>query len=421
MAQHDRRPSYREQLKAVTPFLLLKTTGPSTASAWKKDGEDHINISRHAQTDLGYRLDFDHPRGFDHPMLGSFRSLNSLFYFLRAKEPNDYIRNVIRGELREFVFDHCGGVYPTFPNYKAVMMHSAYIRIKSLTGYMKTLIDSTLPFDHYRELASGIRERNETTPWLVAGYEEIRKALKENREPDFSVLMVKREPAMYTSVIKRLNPNYDPAAVKEDRQRHDNEDRPRQDRKEKPKAKPQQAPKPKTEGVEGTTPAVADTADASQKNRRPRQTKAEKHAAWEEREARRLAKAAEAQSQPIVNAAPEVTTGTQDHASAPYAPGEQPYIIAVDEAAPVADISVNGAGSVIELNSVEEINTMFEELDPSAQTAGITPEAEQELALQVKDDIVSNLMSSLGTTTRLDPTTLVLRQQGEQPEVVTIS
>ena len=69
------------------------------------------------------------------------------------------------------------------------------------------MIESELPFDSYKTLQSGIRVRFEHTLWVVNAFEEIRKALKEEREPNFAHLMDRDAQDIYSGVLQMLNPN----------------------------------------------------------------------------------------------------------------------------------------------------------------------------------------------------------------------
>lgn len=211
------RKTPREQLMTVRSALVggLQPRIPTNASSWEADGVDHINISRYGKTPLGKMLDMDHIRNFEHPLLGPFKTMNSLWFFLRARQPNDHIRVLNNPELRGFVFNSCGGVKSGVPNFRAVVMHAAYLRIKAFKDITRLMIESELPFDSYKTLQSGIRVRFEHTLWVVNAFEEIRKALKEEREPNFSHLMDRDAEDIYSGVLKMLNPNGNTLSIEE--------------------------------------------------------------------------------------------------------------------------------------------------------------------------------------------------------------
>jgi hypothetical protein len=69
-------------------------------------------------------------------------------------------------------------------NFKAIILDSIDQRIKQNEKLLKSFSESTLPFDYYKTNSSGIRIRPEHFKWFLTGLEELRKAIKENREPN---------------------------------------------------------------------------------------------------------------------------------------------------------------------------------------------------------------------------------------------
>ena len=64
------------------------------------DGEDHINIHGKAKTELGRYIDFGHMHWIEHPVLGSFRSIYSLWSILKAKQEVICLRLRVRLMMR---------------------------------------------------------------------------------------------------------------------------------------------------------------------------------------------------------------------------------------------------------------------------------------------------------------------------------
>lgn len=233
--QADRRgnqgyqePKIRQQLRSLTP-ALLHSSAPASANEWLQDGIDHINISRNSSVRLGQLLNLDFTRHWEHRLFGPFRSLNSLWHFIRAKQKNDDIRGLTGYELKRFVDDECGGYGPTALHFRAVIMHSAYERVKQSQDMVNEMIKSVLPFDCYMTQESGLRRRFDHSLWFSGGYEEIRKALKEGREPNFAYLMDRRDgqdygddtaegiarqvKTIYASALEQMLPKADPARI----------------------------------------------------------------------------------------------------------------------------------------------------------------------------------------------------------------
>ena len=211
------KKNHREQLQALRPRITSKDL-PANPSFWKKEGEDHINIAHESNLKLGQLLDLDFSRQFEHPVLGQFRSLNSLWFFLRAKAPSDKLRGMRGKEMKDFARFHCGGVSPTMPrHFKALIVHSAWVRVKQSKDIENMLLASELPFDLYHT-GPVMRVRPDYGIWMARGYEEIRKALKEGREPDLSSFCdrkIKDISEVYVDALKQIMPHETPDALKD--------------------------------------------------------------------------------------------------------------------------------------------------------------------------------------------------------------
>lgn len=211
------KKNHREQLQDVK-HKLRQGDLPTNPSMWMKEGQDHINLSQQSTQKLGRFLDLDYSRQFDHPILGQFRSLNGLWFFLRAKEPSDKLRGMRGQELKDYTRFHCGGMSPDLQrNFKAVIIHSAWLRIRQFKDIEAMLKVSTLPLDIY-SAHSVVRVRPDYGHWLTRGYEEIRKALKEDREIDLSGFCdrkIKDMGDVYLDTLKRIMPYETPESLRE--------------------------------------------------------------------------------------------------------------------------------------------------------------------------------------------------------------
>lgn len=203
------KKNHREQLQALRPRLTSKDL-PANPSFWKKEGEDHINVAHESGLKLGQLLDMDFSRQFEHPVLGQFRSLNSLWFFLRAKEPSDKLRGMRGREMKDFARYHCGGLSQSMPrHFKALIVHSAWIRVKQSRDIENLVLASELPFDLYHS-GPVMRVRPDHGVWMARGYEEIRAAIKENREPDLSSFCdrkIKDISEVYVDALKQIMPH----------------------------------------------------------------------------------------------------------------------------------------------------------------------------------------------------------------------
>lgn len=166
---------------------------------YEEDGKDHINISIFSKTKLGKQLSIMGSNNFEHKVLGRFDSLESFWSYICSPIKDDRIRYLTGKKLKLFVKDK-PIVYPT--NFEALIADAIYNSVLQRPSVKKNIIDSSLPFDMYVEKKiensdkkSRIRVRHHD--WLIWTYEEIRKALKENRKPDFTLLMDKPDADLY--------------------------------------------------------------------------------------------------------------------------------------------------------------------------------------------------------------------------------
>lgn len=200
--------SLRDQLQ-THGVLLTKVQGlPSHPSQWQGDGIDHINVAMNAATQIGKWLNGRNSHLFHHPILGQFRSIENLSLFIRSESHADSIRMMENfTKIRDLIF-RSGGLRKTTPNYRAVMVHSIYVRVLQNESLMKLLLESTLPFDSYSiNNETMLRQRFEPSAFLCAGYTEIRNALKERRSPSLTRFLdngVSKDADIYEGIMNQL-------------------------------------------------------------------------------------------------------------------------------------------------------------------------------------------------------------------------
>lgn len=185
------------QLKKVTSRI------PESPAHWESDGVDHICIDRKAATELGRALSTGTDINWSHPVLGFFRSLDNLWYFLSVGRPHDALRRLQRREAIEFARNECGGL-AYYPNIEAVFLDSIYRYLKSKKHLVEKLTTCDLPFDIYYTNLGGIRSRRVTNLWMIDGYYEIQAALRENREPDLKPWVTHSEQHIYHDIMVAL-------------------------------------------------------------------------------------------------------------------------------------------------------------------------------------------------------------------------
>lgn len=152
------------------------------------DGVNHINIWERASTELGLALSHKIDIKFDHPDFGRFKSVEGFWHWLRDKNHDDRHRQSHGMSAKRMAQN--SEVIPFVPNFKFNIMMANWVKVKSYPYLVEAMIDSELPFEMYfenrnRDSGKTLYVRPASAFWLVPGFEEIRAALKEGREPNF--------------------------------------------------------------------------------------------------------------------------------------------------------------------------------------------------------------------------------------------
>lgn len=157
-------------------------------SLWSGDGVDHINISNAATTRLGRWMNGRGSYVFTHPLLGSFRGLENLQSYLKTKYPIDAIRMMTNYSKIKNLVTAGSDDKPRLPkHYRAVVVHSLYLRILQNPALMAALIENELPFDSYSiNKDTGVTMRFEGSMYLCTGGGLISDALRARVSPDLT-------------------------------------------------------------------------------------------------------------------------------------------------------------------------------------------------------------------------------------------
>lgn len=189
---------YKNQLNKIrshVPKTAAATPTSAHPNTWEEDGVDHINIHRDAATELGRTLDPSRRLHFQHPVLGHFDSPANMWYFLRARNPCDELRDTMISRINPVLHRQAGGWHPkVIANLEFMMAEGIWTAVQRHPTIQKLLKKSTLPFDTYYTIESGLRIRILRQEWLRPIYTEIRAALQEEREPNFSFLTSDEDP-----------------------------------------------------------------------------------------------------------------------------------------------------------------------------------------------------------------------------------
>ncbi len=153
---------------------------------WVEDGKDHINIGFDAQTDIGKGLAFESNIGFHHSLFGYFCNIESFWYYIQSRERDDRLRNLHGANLKKLI-NRLN--ITNIDNFRAIIIDAAYQRIWQNDALYKQFKESILPIDVYRVRMNGLRTRPSHFKWLISGLEEVRSAIKEERDPNLEYFM----------------------------------------------------------------------------------------------------------------------------------------------------------------------------------------------------------------------------------------
>lgn len=113
--------------------------------------------------------------------------MEGFWQYVSSADRDDRLRHMVSAPARNL-----GRTLPkrTEPNFKWIIADALFQRVTQSSRTTRLIIESEAPFDMYYlyKTQSGIMTpiRHKDANWMVPIYEEIRKALKENRVPDFS-------------------------------------------------------------------------------------------------------------------------------------------------------------------------------------------------------------------------------------------
>ena len=151
-----------------------------------EEGVDHININMHSQTHLGKVLDPSYLKTFGYEFIGKFPSVLNLWYWLRSEDLDDTIRRLTGSNLRTY---GDGNGKPNYvPNFKAIIALATW---KKLHAYPRLIaeikdMDPNIKILSYNVIrSSGLRICSNYATLIIDIVNEIFKAIREEREPDF--------------------------------------------------------------------------------------------------------------------------------------------------------------------------------------------------------------------------------------------
>lgn len=159
----------------------------------ENDGVDHINIFSKGKTELGRMLSHFYLAPFIHSYFGPFQSMEGLWYYVRAEQPDDKLR-MLHGHEAKFYGKELKSKF--LSNFHTIVIDANYQKIVQNDDIKKLMIESTLPFDHYYIFGNDKSYKQVKLAqfeWLIDGFESIRTKLKNNEtyvSPDYAKLLL---------------------------------------------------------------------------------------------------------------------------------------------------------------------------------------------------------------------------------------
>lgn len=196
------RNRIRPNTRRENNYNGIKDPSPSPLE-WKGDGVDHINIWRRGETELGRFLALDSDLAVNHKYFGRFGSVETFWYYIQSRERDDRIRSMYGKTLKNFIRKL---TREQITNFRAMIADTMYQRVLQYPPLFHELKQSTLPFDYYyidKRSEAGVPIRPNFFKWVLSAMEEIRRAIKEEREPNFTLLMDNRKIGIYDTVLPK--------------------------------------------------------------------------------------------------------------------------------------------------------------------------------------------------------------------------
>lgn len=174
--------------KPYEPRIYEKLKLPSVMELGP-DGKTHINTGDQAKTPLGKMLSQSYRMPFNHSLLGEFQCINGFWSYLTSKVRNDRVRHLSGSDLKNYSKNNDSR---RVDNFIYILLGAQWEKINAHPKLKTALKESTLPLDCYyvtKKEEWDLRVRPRHADWMIWGFEEMRNALKEDREPDFKPVM----------------------------------------------------------------------------------------------------------------------------------------------------------------------------------------------------------------------------------------
>jgi hypothetical protein len=198
--------SIEEQLHKFTP----KKGYANETFKDETDGVQHINIDRNAKTELGWMLFPEYEERFIHPVLGPFTSMTGFWIYIKSKSHSSGYRTQKPHACLLQARENNDSIN-SIDNFRALILSGNYYKAINNKKLCDLLKESTLKFEMYYTKIHSEKTSNDTTisyeikvrqnyaNWMLKIFEEVRKAIKEDREPDYLRFKDVKKNALYAS------------------------------------------------------------------------------------------------------------------------------------------------------------------------------------------------------------------------------
>lgn len=176
----------------MSGFSKLKALKPknywTSPNAYGEDGVDHINIHRGGKLHIGRFLDPSHARKLTTDF-GQFSSIMNLIVWLRHPTLDDETRTMSKRAIHRLIK---ANVLAPLQNYRLVLCYYTYKKVMNdptALNSVKQLRDDTVLLSYNKPKDVNVKITTGSADIVLPVMNEIVKAIKESREPDWSMFI----------------------------------------------------------------------------------------------------------------------------------------------------------------------------------------------------------------------------------------
>lgn len=200
----NRRPT--KQKRPMTTYHIQRNfthvINPNQAG---EDGVHHINLATYGRTELGRSLAERRELSLFHPIYGSFATLERFKTWLSLEGHSDWVRDMDTESYKEIINSPLAVQNENVPNYYALLMSAVWYKIKNHPWLFEDVLLNELPYHCYSEhQKTDYRTQRDEGIYLIVAMDVITKAIKEDREPDFTPFMTHPEIPLEESVFGKM-------------------------------------------------------------------------------------------------------------------------------------------------------------------------------------------------------------------------